>query len=643
MRVRRATISFVMQDTSRNLLAVEGSGNEQTARALVASDRPARIVYFVAGAIVVALIFYRLQFTTQAICCGDYDPYYHIRWSSLLWEGLRSGHFPPTFKWLPLTTLNPKDYDDHHLLFHILQIPFTWFGNIQLGAKIAATIFATLAVVSCYFLVVRFRLRYTLLWLVALLGSSAPFLYRMNMGKAMSLSIVFVSAGVYLLFTRKYIWLAPLAFLYVWTYSLWPLLGVAALIWAAVILWSERRLEWRPVLWVTIGCLAGLIINPYFPSNIKLFIEHIVIKVKPGDFSTDVGGEWYPYNSWEFLQYCLVAVVAMLIGYITFNASDKENGQRPLFFLIFSTVLMIMAARWRRAVEYWPPFAVLFAGFSLQPILSGARQLAANRLPTDVLDELQPFLDRHEQPEAIEEAQRETWSEGETTIVGISLSVVLYLILMPWDAHKTARTIIAFVVLSIALALYFKYRGGIKTAATVVALAVGICMFSAVSLTAKDIRGNNGPDRFRGGMEWIKAKVPAGQMVFNNNWDMFPKMFFYDQTHTYVSGLDPTYLLDKNPDLAKLYDQIRLGKEKDPGPLIRDRFGARYAFTEYDDFYSSALDSGWFDEVYKDDDCAVLHIRDEKGAPPPDEDDDSNNADDNSDSGDDGQDEDNGA
>jgi hypothetical protein len=211
---------------------------------------------------------------------------------------------------------------------------FTWFGNIQLGAKIAATIFATrrrlLLFSDCS---LSHTLHIALARRVARLLRAL--LYRMNMGKAMSLSIVFVSAGVYLLFTRKYVWLAPLAFLYVWTYSLWPLLGVAALIWAAVILWSERRIEWRPVLWVTIGCLAGLIINPYFPSNIKLFIEHIVIKVKPGNFSTDVGGEWYPYNSWEFLQYCLLAVVAMIVGYITFDASDKENGKRPLFFLVF--------------------------------------------------------------------------------------------------------------------------------------------------------------------------------------------------------------------------------------------------------------------------------------------------------------------
>jgi CxxC motif-containing protein (DUF1111 family) len=34
------------------------------------------------------------------------------------------------------------------------------------------------------------------------------------------------------------------------------------------------------------------------------------------------------------------------------------------------------------------------------------------------------------------------------------------------------------------------------------------------------------------------------------------------------------------------------------------------------------MDSGWFDKVYEDDDCTVLHIRDAKGEPPKEETDD---------------------
>ncbi len=101
-----------------------------------------------------------LQFSTSAICCGDFDGYYHIKWSRLLWESLRARSFPPQFTWLPLTTLNPKQYVDHHLLFHFFQMPFTWFGDLRLGAKISAIIFASLAVFSCYWLLVRYRIRF---------------------------------------------------------------------------------------------------------------------------------------------------------------------------------------------------------------------------------------------------------------------------------------------------------------------------------------------------------------------------------------------------------------------------------------------------------------------------------------------------
>src|SRR5437764_1340415 len=70
------------------------------------SEAAGRRLRLLAGAVVIGLIFRQLQFSTPSICCGDYDGYYHIMWSRLLWEGFRSHHLRPTFIWLPLTTLN---------------------------------------------------------------------------------------------------------------------------------------------------------------------------------------------------------------------------------------------------------------------------------------------------------------------------------------------------------------------------------------------------------------------------------------------------------------------------------------------------------------------------------------------------------
>ena len=109
------------------------------------------------------------------------------------------------------------------------------------------------------------------------------------------------------------------------------------------------------------------------------------------------------------------------------------------------------------------------------------------------------------------------------------------------------------------------------------------------------------------------AHVPPGHIIFNTAGTL-SRLCYYDSNHYYVSGLDPTYLCDRNPDLSQLYERITLGKEDDPGPLIRDRFGATYVFSdnEHHDFFDKAHASGWFEIAYEDEQCTIMRIRDEK-------------------------------
>ncbi|HZH92404.1 MAG TPA: hypothetical protein VEX70_17540 [Pyrinomonadaceae bacterium] len=560
----------------------------QSRRNFLRSAAALRTAYLATGALAIGFIFWWLQFSTDAICCGDLDGYYHIGWSQQLLKSFRAGHILPQFTWLPLTTLNARDYVDHHFLFHVLQIPFTLFPDVRTGAKISAWLFASFAVFSCYWLIVRHRIKYPFMWLVALLGCSAPFLFRMNMTKAMSVSVVLVVVGIHLLFQRKYLWLLPLAFIFTLTYDMFVLLGLVAAIWTAVVAWSERRFEWRPLVWVAIGVAAGTIINPYFPHNVRLLYEHIMMKVTAKEFSTAVGQEWYPYESWDFARNCAVAFAAMVAGYIAFNWQDRKRAARPLFFLVFSTILLIANARWRRFAEYWPPFAILFAAFALQLVFERA-QSAHSALPADTSDESEPYPDRAGSPDAGDAAAATT-----TTTAGA------------WT--ETQKTF----------------------AAAIVTVFLTIPMVAMIAAETREIGTTAPHDQYTKGIEWMRTHVPAGQVVFNTDWDDFPKLFYYDPTHAYVSGLDPTYLHDRDKTLSRLYEDITLGRHKDPGPVIRERFGARYVFTDnedvHNDFYDAAMDSGWFEEVYTDEDCTVLFIRDQKGAPPPGEPDADDNA-----------------
>jgi hypothetical protein len=454
---------------------------------------------------------------------------------------------------------------DHHLLFHLLQVPFLRSADPRTGAKVASMIFGSLAVLSCYWLLIQYRVRYVLVWLLALLACSAPFLFRMNMAKAPPLAVVFLVLGIYFLFKKKYWPLAIVAVIFTWTYDMFVLLILAALIWVSVIAWTERKFEWRPLLWVGVGTLAGLIINPYFPHNLRLLFEHLIIKVTPTDFNTKVGSEWYPYDSWEFIGNSVVACVAMVVGYIAFDPSDRKRAHYPLFFLVLSTALMIMTARWKRIAEYWPPFAVMFAAFSLQTWLDGAQSLFT-KLPPHILEELQPYLDR------VEDIPTRT------------------------ERPDLMKTILI----------------------AVISLLLGVALFFNLRATSKEIGASERHEYYKAGATWLRANVPAGERVFNTDWDDFPRLFYYDPTHNYISGLDPSYLFDQNPDLSRLYDRITLGKEDNPGPLIRERFGARYIFSDnsHHEFFSNARNSGWFDIVYEDEQCVIMHIRDQKMVSP---------------------------
>ena len=570
------------------------AGEKLRTRSL-ASVFNSRAALYVLGAILVGSVFRYLQFSTASVCCGDFDAYYHFRWSRILWERISAGdlrHFPPAFNALPLTTLNPKDYVDHHLLFHILQIPFTWFSDMQTGAKVGTWFFACLAVLSCYWLVVRNRLSYPLLWLVAITGSSAPFLYRMNMGKAMSVSIVLLVAGLHLLFERKYKWLLPLAFVFALTYDMVFLLGAAAGLWLVVVVWQERAFN-REVVRALVavglvfaGTVLGFVINPYFPHNLQLLYEHVVIKITAKDFSTQVGSEWYPYTTWEFLGNCGVALVAMVAGYMAFRDSASEDRRRSLFLLLFSTFLMLVNMRWRRFAEYFPPFAVLFAAFAVEPLVRRARELYTSREPSaQESNEVGTESAAAEAPGA--HARVENARAWELILVGT-----------------------AFVMLAAPLVWYAR-------------------------VTSQDIAGMAQPNYYRGGVEWLSKNADRGELIFNTDWDDFPKLFFYAPDLAYVSGLDPTYLLDKDRKLAELYGKVTIARDLNDeevsnlGATIRDNFCvgegqqrrcARYVFTdrEHEDFYNDALDSGWFDVAYEDADCTVFRIRDERGAPVPD-------------------------
>lgn len=478
-------------------------------------------ILFIAGMAVI-------QFSTPDM--PDNDGFYHIKLAWLMrTEGLK-----PDFYWLPMTILNQREYYDHHFLFHVGLIPFT-FGDLRVGAKWAAVVFSSLAFMAVWYLFHRQKLPFAWLWALALLGISEAFLYRMSITRAQSLSLAALALGLTWLLEGKLKRLAVLSFFYVWMYNAFPLmLALAGLHLTAVFL-LERRLDLRPMLWIGAGLLLGVLVNPYFPNNLIFTYHHLVPKlIDPTSIS--VGNEWYPYDTNQLLNNSMPALIALAGGSLALGLSGRKMDVRTATAFHVTLLFALMLFNARRFVEYFPPFALIFSAFALAPLV----------------DIRQPSSEKN----------------GWKPLLRLSWNLIL----------------------------------------------VGIFVLAAIGKSipaARDQIGGSKPYHlYAGASAWLEQNTPAGERVFQTDWDDFPRLFFYNTHNTYLVGLDPTYMQLYDPDLYDEWVAVTRGNVDQPSEVILKRFSARYVHTDlhHKKFISQAENDPRMREVYRDEQAVIFEI-----------------------------------
>jgi hypothetical protein len=479
------------------------------------------ILFFVGLAIV--------QFATPDM--PDNDGFYHIK---LAWL-MRTESLKPDFPWLPLSILNEGEFYDHHFLFHVALIPFT-FGDLRLGAKWAAVTFSALSFLSIWYLFHRQKISASWLWALALLGISGAFLYRMSSTRAQSLSLAVLAIGLAWILEGKHKHLAVLAFLYVWMYDAFPLILVIAGLHFLAVLLMEHRLEFRPLLWTGIGIVSGLIINPYFPNNLIFTYHHLIPKLLDAT-SVNVGNEWFPYDTGQLLENSLPALIAFVSGALALGLAGRKMDLRTATSFLIALLFGLMLFKARRFVEYFPPFALIFSAFAWAPLFS---------------------VDRH--------------PAGSTSKFLAGLQANLHIILL------------------------------------VAAVSVGIV--KTIPATQGRVAGSKPYDLYEGASAWLVQNTPAGERVFQTDWDDFPRLFFYNTHNTYLVGLDPTYFQLYDRDLYDLWVKITRGEVAQPSRIILSRFSARYIHTDlnHNNFLRQATNDPGLAEVYRDGQAVIFEV-----------------------------------
>jgi|GEM_PF-1658557 len=501
-------------------------------------------------------IFLALEFNANNPYFSGYDSFYHVGLS----EHMMQNGFPRQFPYLQFTTLN-ENFTDNHLLFHILLIPFILlFGNVA-GPKIFIALSFALIFVFLYILLRKLKYEWALPFTaIAFFLEPSDFYFRQAFVRNPAPSLLFLLLAILFLAKKRWIALTILSFLYGWLYTGGGFLFLIALlvIYGFVSFFSVgpqravsghatslqerlRKIDFRLIVFPIIAVGLSLVINPYFPANIKsIYLQVVQTGIGAKDY---VGGEWAPYDTWFWLTISYMPLL-IWVGGITIALYKKVKMSRiawTVFF--FSIFLLIMQWKSKRFVEYWP-FWAIFSG-----ILLAGKQ--------------------------IEEWMLSFWRKPESRK---NLNEIFVSLL-----------VLCFLVISYFYASSQWLRAWNDTAS----------------------KADFDVESAQEAHDYLKSQSNAGDIVFTDDWDVFPLYFFLNQKNYYIVGLDPEFMNQYNPKLYREFASISSGNDPTNLERIKNDFRAKWVIvaSDHPEFRANLLaEPKLFTKVFSNKEYTVFKV-----------------------------------
>jgi len=478
----------------------------------------------------------------------DPDSFYHAKMAALMRDNL----VIKEFHWIKFADFTQK-FTDQHFLYHIFLIPFTYLVNPLIGLKIATIILAIGVLIAFYFLLKRLGARWPLLFTAVLLFVT-PFIFRINLAKAIAFSLLILFAATALLARKKNFGLAMLSFFYVWSYGGWILIILLTTSFFLADFLIKKELNFKPIINVAAGCALGIIINPFFPNNLLFYWEQIVqIGFINYQDKIPVGLEWYPYKILDFLSAIIFPVILSFIAFALWakkikneqrqNTLDKKAISEKFSIIfaifIFSLFLGVWTLKSQRFVEYFAPF------FTLASALLITFSLPRNFSLKDIGD----FL-------------------------GTKIFPKLFL----------------FIYSCLIIGFFFA--------------------LSALKLESQFTKQFNF-NYLKEPSEWLKNNTPAGSTIFHGSWGDFPMLFYHNSQNVYLSGMDPTFFYRFNPELYKEWLGIASGQIKnDLADKIKNDFGASFVLVKKNENkLKENLEKDGFTKKFENNEATIYSIK----------------------------------
>lgn len=135
-------------------------------------------------------------------------------------------------------------------------------------------------------------------------------------------------------------------------------------------------------------------------------------------------------------------------------------------------------------------------------------------------------------------------------------------------------------------------------------------MASTLNLARAAVGRSKPADQYADASLWLGANTVPGSLIFQTDWDDFPRLFFYNSQNIYTAGLDPTYMELYDAELYAEWVRLTRGQIEQPSGIIRERFGGAYVFTDHDHraFLRQAAADPQLEEVYRDDYAVIFRV-----------------------------------
>jgi hypothetical protein len=286
----------------------------------------------------------------------DIDAQYHYKVARLIRE-----HGPwVDISWLPYTILGEHG-PDHQWLFHLLVAPLTLLGDDLRAVELASVIVAAAMPAALFLLFKRAGIAFPALFALAAVLASSATPARYLALRAQDLAVVFMVAALFAMAWRRTVWVGIVAFLFTESYHGAVILALllAADLGARWVI--ERRVSTASITAAAIGVAAGLLLQPWFPDNVRYLLFHTVFKAAKG-YPDLIGAEWLPIPLDQMLAESWPAHALLASGVAAFalarRAGLRTSGVDTLAACAVAAVTLAMYVFGWRFVEYYAPLAV---------------------------------------------------------------------------------------------------------------------------------------------------------------------------------------------------------------------------------------------------------------------------------------------